>query len=147
MTVQSPQQIFEAFLQANNLKLTIQRLRILDSFLAHPGHVGSEELYDVVKRSDPGIGQATVYRTLKLLTDSGLAKEVHFGDGITRYESVHGQAHHDHLICDHCGACLEVVDERIEHLQEELARRHGFELTSHRMYLHGICEKCRKEQK
>lgn len=141
--LQSPRRIFEEFLLAGTLKLTSQRLKILDYFLAYPGHVGTEELYDHIKRDDPRIGQATVYRTLKLLAEAGLAREVHFGDGITRYERLYGEKHHDHLICEQCGAFLEVVDERIEALQEELALRYGFTLTSHKMYLYGLCAQCR----
>lgn len=140
----SPRQIFEDFLLTGGLKLTSQRLKILDCFLAHPGHVGTEELYDHIKRDDPRIGQATVYRTLKLLAEAGLAREVHFGDGITRYERLYGEKHHDHLICEQCGVFLEVVDERIEALQEELARKYGFIPTFHKMYLYGICPRCRE---
>ncbi|GAB7082038.1 Fur family transcriptional regulator [Megalodesulfovibrio paquesii] len=135
--------VFQEYLAKNQLKLTPQRMCILDVFMKHRGHVASEELYEQVKKRDPHIGQATVYRTLKLLSDSGLAKEVHFGDGLTRYESNLGEEHHDHLICERCGKNLEVVDERIEALQVELAARHGFSLTSHRMYLYGLCEECR----
>ena len=90
----------------------------------------SEELYQKVRRNYDGIGQATVYRTLKLLADSGLAKAVEFGDGAMRYEILYGQSHHDHLICESCGVNVEVVDPAIERLQEEVAKRHGFR---HRM--------------
>ena len=137
-------QVFQEYLAKNQLKLTPQRMCILDVFLRYRGHMASEELYEQVKKRDPHIGQATVYRTLKLLSGSGLAKEVHFGDGLTRYENTHGEEHHDHLICERCGKNMEVVDPRIEALQEELAARHGFSLTSHRMYLYGLCAECRK---
>jgi Fur family ferric uptake transcriptional regulator len=143
--MKDPRDIFSEYLQEHKLKVTPQRLLILDVFLNEEGHVASEELYGLVKRLDPSVGQATVYRTLKLLTDSGLAKEVHFGDGVTRYEHEYGHSHHDHLICDRCGSNVEVLDDRIEALQEELAAKYGFKLTGHKMYLHGICAKCRKK--
>ncbi|WP_028588393.1 Fur family transcriptional regulator [Desulfocurvus vexinensis] len=141
--MKEPQAVFTEFLTRKNLKMTPQRRLILDVFLAEDGHLASEDLYNRVKAQDKSIGQATVYRTLKLLSESGLAKEVHFGDGVTRYEKKYGSAHHDHILCERCGATLEVVDEHIERLQEELAKAHGFVLTGHKMYLYGICAKCR----
>jgi Fur family ferric uptake transcriptional regulator len=142
--MKEPQSVFAEFLSRRKLKMTPQRRLILDAFLAAEGHLASEELYEMVKRQDKSIGQATVYRTLKLFSESGLAKEVHFGDGVTRYERKYGAGHHDHLICERCGVNVEVLDERIEALQEDLAKRHGFELTGHKMYLYGICSRCRK---
>jgi len=133
---------FAEYVATQRLKMTPQRRHILEVFLGQNGHVTSEELYELVKKSYKTIGQATVYRTLKLLSGSGLAKEVDFGDGVTRYE-LHGQDHHDHLICERCGRNEEVLDETIEKLQEEVAKRHGFTLTRHKMYLYGLCPDCR----
>jgi len=95
-----------------------------------------------VKLSYRTIGQATVYRTLKILSGSGIAKEVDFGDGVTRYELQSGDDHHDHLICEVCGRNEEVLDQTIEKLQEEVAARHGYRLTRHKMYLYGVCPDC-----
>ncbi len=140
-----PNAIFADFVARKKLKMTPQRRRILEVFLSEEGHVTSEELYQKVKRQYESIGQATVYRTLKLLADSGLAKAVEFGDGAVRYEILYGQSHHDHLICESCGVNVEVVDPSIERLQEEVARRHGFRLTAHKLYLYGICPDCQKK--
>lgn len=137
-------EIFEDYLRQGKLKNTPQRRLILDTFLEGEGHLSSEELYEAVKAREESVGQATVYRTLKLIAAAGLAREVHFGDGVARYEKKYGEEHHDHLICDVCGKTTEVMDERIEQLQEELAERHGFLLTSHRMVLHGLCSDCRQ---
>ena len=142
-----PNAIFADFVARKKLKMTPQRRRILEVFLGEEGHVTSEELYQKVKSECDSIGQATVYRTLKLLADSGLAKAVEFGDGAMRYEILYGQSHHDHLICEACGENIEVLDDEIERLQEDLARRHGYVLTSHRMYLFGVCGKCRSDGK
>ncbi len=132
---------FADYVATQRLKMTPQRRHILEVFLGQSGHVTSEELYELVKKSYKTIGQATVYRTLKHLSGSGLAKEVDFGDGITRYE-LHGQDHHDHLICERCGRNEEVLNETIEKLQVEVAKRHGFTLTRHKMYLYGLCPDC-----
>ena len=136
--------VFVDYLREQQLKLTPQRECILEVFTSTEGHLTAEELYALVKDKDPSIGQATVYRTLKLLADSGIAKELHFGDGVARFEHKHGHSHHDHLICESCGKNIEVVDELIERLQEELARKNDFKLTGHRMYLYGLCADCRK---
>lgn len=139
---QTPHQAFTAYLQQHRLKITPQRRLILDIFLLEPGHVSSEELYAKVKRRDTSIGQATVYRTLKLLAGCGLAEAVSFADGITRYEPHFGAEHHDHLICELCGRTIEIMDPLIETRQEELAAKYGFTLVRHKMDLYGLCPKC-----
>ena len=136
--------IFAGFLAARGFRFTPQRRRIVTEFMKQTGHISAEELYGSVQAADPSIGQATIYRTIKLLCESGLAKEAHFGDGVARYETQFGHAHHDHLICLACGKKIEVVDQAIEHLQEKMAQRHNFTLTSHHMYLYGICGACKK---
>lgn len=141
--MQDPYVTFADYAAREQLKMTPQRRHILDVFLEQNGHVTSEELYEKVRSSYKTIGQATVYRTLKLLSGSGIAKEVDFGDGVTRYERQFGEDHHDHLICERCGKNVEVLDETIEKLQEEVAQRHGFTLTRHKMYLYGVCSDCR----
>lgn len=136
---------FFNYLAKEKLKFTSQRGLIFDVFWTVKDHISPEELYGLVKEKDPSIGQATVYRTLKLLSDSKIAREVDFGDGVSRYEPYYGQSHHDHLICKDCGQSVEVVDERIEKLQEELAKKHGFTLSGHSMYLYGHCKDCAKK--
>jgi len=145
-TPQDPFEVFAEYLVKHGLRMTPQRRVILEIFLEHGGHLASEELYDRVRQVDPAIGQATVYRTVKLLADSGLAKTVRFDDGVTRYEPKHGREHHDHLICERCRHTEEILDERIEELQEKLAQKMGFVLTGHKMHLYGICSKCRREE-
>ena len=142
-----PHALFQTYLKSKRLKVTPQRRLILDVFLNSHGHLSTEELYERVKAIDSSIGQTTVYRTMKILADSSIAREVHFGDGLARYENMCGASHHDHLICESCGRNIEVVDSDIERLQEQLADRHGFILTSHRMYLYGLCPDCRTAKK
>ena len=139
--------IFADYIAQKGLKNTPQRRLIAEVFFKSGKHLTTEELYDVVKNVDDKIGQATVYRTLKLLCDAGLAKGHHFGETTTRYEPIEDDSHHDHLLCNACGKNVEVMDEDIERLQEELARRYGFTLTAHRMLLFGICDDCKKQQK
>lgn len=131
-----------AHLSRAGLKHSRARDAVVDAFLATPGHVSVEELTEIVRRRAPGVGHTTVYRALRLLTDCGLAAARQFGDGQARYERVQEGAHHDHLICTGCGAILEFEDPDIEDLQDAVARRHGFQVTSHRMELYGWCAAC-----
>lgn len=138
--------IFYDFLGKKGLRNTPQRELILDTFLMNEGHITAEQLYDIVKQSDKSIGQATVYRILKLLAEAGLASEVDFGDGVKRYEHSYNHPHHDHLICRKCGKTVEVVDPQIEELQERVAEKYGFKLIDHTLYLYGLCEDCQKNK-
>ena len=114
-------------------------------FLNSPGHHSLEEFYQHVQKLDPRIGQTTVYRTLKLLCDAGMATEIHFSDGITRYEVAAPDSHHDHIVCQSCGKIVEIYDPRIEKLQQELTRKHGFLLLRHVHILSGLCADCQKK--
>jgi len=135
------------YLSGQGLRATLQRDRILREFLAVQGHVSAEELYLRLKKSAPSIGYATVYRTLKLLATAGLADERHFDDGITRYEYAPAGDHHDHLICTACGKIIEFENRRIEQLQQDVARKHGFLVRNHKLELYGMCVTCRKKTK
>ncbi len=133
---------FRAHLRGQRLKSTAQRDTIARVFFETQRHISVEELYREVKRLNPRIGYATVYRTMKLLTECGLAAERHFRDGEARYESAE-KHHHDHLICEECGRIVEFEEERIERLQAQTARRLGFHFTGHKMELYGVCRECR----
>lgn len=117
---------------------------VLDCFLSSDSHLSTEELYMKVRAKNSSIGYATVYRTLKLFAESGIAREIHFGDGQTRYEHVAEGEHHDHLVCTRCGSVQEFENEAIEKLQQEVADQFGFLVETHKMELYGICSKCRK---
>ena len=132
------------YLEDHHLKHTKQREAILEAFLETTGHVTSEDLYQRIRGKHPNIGFTTVYRTMKLLSECGLAEARNFGDGQTRYEAAVGRHHHDHLICTQCGAIIEFENNRIEALQEMVARRHGFRVISHKMELYGLCRDCQR---
>jgi Fur family ferric uptake transcriptional regulator len=129
------------------LRSTDQRRLIVETFFKAPNHVSIEELLAQVRSQDPKVGYATVYRTLKLLTECGVAFERRFGDGLARYELADDASHHDHLICIDCGAIVEFEENRIESLQEAVAQEHGYELRSHKHELYGVCGDCQKKSK
>ena len=137
-------QIFQQFISSKGLKTTRQRDVILDAFLSSDRHMSIEDLYLKLRVKNPRIGYATVYRTLKLFAESGIAREIQFGDGQTRYEHVAEGEHHDHLVCTRCGAIIEFENETIEKLQSDVADSYGFLIETHKLELYGICAKCRK---
>jgi Fur family ferric uptake transcriptional regulator len=131
---------WRSYIQDRRLNITAQREAIVEQFLRTRDHVSIDELLNKVRKRQPKVGYATVYRTLKLLVDSGLAVERQFGDGQARYEVVGD--HHDHLICVKCGLILEFEDDEIERLQERIASRMGgFTVLRHRHELYGMCPK------
>jgi len=135
--------ILEDYISENNLKITKQRRIVLKSFLECKNHISVEELYNLVLKTEPKIGLATVYRTLALLTKSGLALEMDFGDGQKRYESSYKSVHHDHMVCTECGKILEFNHPLIEKYQEEVAMQNNFKITSHKLDLFGLCQDCK----
>lgn len=135
--------VFNRFTAGKGLRSTRQRDIILDFFLATHQHISVEELYLKIKSAHPGIGSATVYRTLKLFVEAGLAREILLHDGQTRYEHVVEGEHHDHLVCTGCNAVIEFENETIEKLQDEIATRHGFYIKSHKLEIYGLCSQCR----
>lgn len=137
-------QIFHDHLKRERLKRTSQRDLILDVFLDTEGHVSSEDLYSIVKAKDSTVGFTTVYRTLKLLKECGLARELEFHDGRMLYEHEYKHTHHDHLICTECGALIEFYSEEIEKLQDQITRRYRFKPLRHSHRIFGICSNCQK---
>lgn len=130
-------------MEERGLRSTAQRRLVCELFFRSHGHHSVDDLLALVHKADPKVGYATVYRTLKLLVECGLAHERHFSDSLTRFE-VTDEDHHDHLICVECNAIVEFEDEEIERLQEKLAERHGYRLTRHKHELYGVCSRCRE---
>jgi Fur family ferric uptake transcriptional regulator len=141
------QEVFLQHIQKKGLKRTSQRDLILDMFLRTEEHLSSEDLYRLVQEVDPSIGQTTVYRTLKLLTEAGLAREVRFGDGRTHYEHNYKHQHHDHMICSECGRIIEFFSAELEAIQDAMAAKHRFQVTQHLLRIIGVCAECRRSMK
>jgi Fur family ferric uptake transcriptional regulator len=144
---ESPSELLQHYLSQRGLKSTRQRTLIVDTFLAAGGHLDVDQLLARVRQTDPRVSAATVYRTMKLLTECGLAHAQRFGDGHTRYESAFNRQHHDHLICTSCGEIVEFENDKIEALQDLVARRHGFVVNDHKLELYGLCRACQAKQK
>ncbi|HKO97321.1 MAG TPA: transcriptional repressor [Pyrinomonadaceae bacterium] len=141
------QEVFLKHLQKKGLKRTAQRDLILDIFLRTEEHLSSEDLYRLVQKDDPSVGQTTVYRTLKLLSEAGLAREVRFGDNRTHYEHNYKHQHHDHMICSECGKIIEFFSAELEGIQDAMAAKHRFQITQHLLRIIGLCAECRQAMK
>jgi Fur family transcriptional regulator, ferric uptake regulator len=145
--ISEEQEVFLKHIQKKGLKRTSQRDLILDVFLRTEEHLSNEDLYRLVQKEDPGVGQTTVYRTLKLLTEAGLAREVRFGDGRTHYEHNYKHQHHDHMICSECGKIIEFFSAELEAIQDAMAAKHRFQITQHLLRIIGVCVDCRRAMK
>jgi Fur family ferric uptake transcriptional regulator len=131
-------------LHENDYKITPQRRVILKVFLDNVEyHLSAEEIYNIVRVTNPEIGLATVYRTLDLLAELEILQKVNFGDGRSRYEfsdiEVH---HHHHLICLKCGEVTEFDDDKLEELEAAIGKKSGFKIIDHQVKFFGYCQKC-----
>lgn len=137
----------DAYMGKKGLRNTEQRRVIAETFFDGPSHVTIEQLLGQVRERDARIGYATVYRTLKLFTECGIAAERHFDDGPSRYElsDTSTNEHHDHLICVECGRIIEFHDEGIEALQEKIAEALGFRVLKHKHEIYGQCADCQEK--
>ena len=139
-----PQKVFQQLLESKGLKFTKQREEILDYLLRAKKHVTPEQIYRDLNRKDPSLGRATVFRTLRLLEDSGFANRISFPDGRQGYEHKFARPHHDHMICVECSDVIEFSNSTIEKLQDQITRRFGFAPIWHRHEIFGRCRKCAK---
>src|SRR5438105_1724791 len=121
-------QVIDRFFGEQGIKHTLQRDAIVSEFLAVKEHISIDDLLARVRTQHPKVGYATVYRTLSLLKEAGVADERHFGDGKALYEPM-SEHHHDHLICTVCGKIVEFENRQIEAQQDEVARAHGFKIS------------------
>ena len=124
-------------------KRSSKRDRIVAVFLGQKGHVTADELYDLVRREDPGVGRATVYRSLQWMVTAGIAHKVDFGEGRSRFEPSLRHPRHFHLVCSQCHRSSEFLSSDIEAILEEVAAARNFEPAETVMQVFGICEECR----
>lgn len=139
---QTVKEKFNAFLARKGLKGTLQRNLILEAFLGLQRPVNIDELYLALRSKHSNIGHATVYRALKLFVEAGVAREIHFGDGLTRFEQARLGERRDYLVCSDCGGITEFDNACVEKRQVEVARTLGFVLESLKIELRGICGNC-----
>ncbi len=136
-------EIFDS-LAKTGLKKTRQREIIYKIiFTDSHHHFFIEDILKKAQKSDKNINYSTVYRTLVALSETGLISQRQFEGTKSQFE-VSSLCHHDHLICTHCGAIVEFIDEQIESRQSVIAKKHRYKLTHHKMELYGLCSHCNK---
>ncbi len=143
--VHGPDEVREAFrvyLRDRGIKYTTPRQKVLDAVLDLHHHFDAEQVLYALKERDLKVGKATVYRTLPLLVDCGVLKEVRFDVKQTHYEHAFGEGPHDHMVCRRCGRIVEFASDEVVELRSRIGRRHNFHVISHRFQLTGLCWDC-----
>jgi Fur family ferric uptake transcriptional regulator len=139
---------FKELLKAKGLKVTNQRILVLQALSENEGkHLTAEEIFELVKADYPGLGMATVYRTILVLMELHLIDRINFDDGQARYEIARasdGSAHHHHhhLKCLKCGKVFEFEEDMMEGLETEIEKKTGFKIVDHEVKLYGYCREC-----
>ena len=142
------QEEFKELLREKGLKVTSQRLLVLQIMAERPGeHLTTEQIYDLVRETNPEVGLATIYRTVQVLVDLHLIDKVTLDDDVARYELRNGNMkhHHHHAICLKCGRVFSFEDDLLENLEAAVEDRLGFTVVDHEVKLYGYCRDCRKE--
>lgn len=135
--------LFRRYLREQGLPVTQQREAIAEVVFGSAGHLSVEELETQLRERGERIGKATIYRTLEMLVKSGLVEEHDFGEGFKRYEHLFGQKPvREHLICTECGKVAEIHSAELVRMQEEAARRQGFQPARYRLQIYGLCAEC-----
>lgn len=143
--------VFKQMLKEKGLKITGQRMLVLETMAAHPGeHLTAEEIFDFARKRAPQIGLATVYRALQMLVQLGVVDRIRLGDGFARYELSRElgreKHHHHHAICLGCRSVLSLEEDLLDSLEQSLAERMGFRVTDHEVKLYGYCRACRAKE-
>ena len=139
-----PKIIFQDLLERRGLKVTKQRMSVLDYLLKTEKHVTAEEIYRDLNGVDRSLGRATVFRTLHLMEDAGFVDKIHFADGRQAYEHKFSRPHHDHMICVDCHAVIEFSHPTIERLQNQITRNFKFQPLWHHHEIFGKCKNCQR---
>lgn len=141
---------FKAILREKGLKVTTQRILVLEALSSAPDkHFTVEEIYEAVKQEYPEIGLATVYRTIQVLLELHLIDRINLDDGYVRYEigavdSSEMKHHHHHLICLSCGKVFSFGDDLLDTLEEKIQDSMDFKVVDHEVKLYGYCRNCRE---
>lgn len=134
--------VLQAHLRELGLPLTHQREVIGQILFESSRHLSADDIGQQLRERDEHIGKATVYRTVKLLVDVGLAVEHDFDEGFKRYEMRAGPAHYDHLICTSCGTVIDFTRPELESMQLAVAAEHGFQAVTRQFKIYGLCVDC-----
>ncbi len=137
---------FRKYLKNKKLSFTPQRRIVVEQILSGQAHFDMENLVDQIRDHQASVSRATVYRTVAHLEEAGLLRRIDLNHSHAHFELVAGLEHHEHLICERCGAVLEFSDQRLEKRIEDIVREHGFGMTRHTVQVFGLCGACREQK-
>ena len=136
---------FMEFLAQKNLRITSQRQVIIDTVFSTDKHFTAEELLEWSRAKDRSVSRATVYRTLPLLTESGLVQEMDFGKDYKFYDPNYADhPNHNHIICQDCERIVEFESDKIDKLENEISHKLGFAVKSQRLQITASCQELKK---
>ena len=133
---------FRRYLKAHGIKDTVARRIILNAVLDLHEHFEAEQVLYLLRERGEKVGKATVYRTLPLLVDCGILKQVRFDVKQAHYEHAYGEDAHDHMVCRRCGRIIDFAANEIQALSETIGKRHRFHVITHRFQISGLCWDC-----
>ena len=135
--------VFRRYLRSHRLKYTPERADILNAIIERDDVFEVDQLLMEMRRRGHRVSKATIYRTLNLLVQAGLARELDFGEGFKRYEHQAGETQHDYMICTSCGKVARFQRDAMDRLQAEIGAELGFTVKSRRLKIYGLCSDCR----
>src|SRR5437773_3960684 len=142
---QAAKQRFMEFLGLKNLRLTSQRQAIIDTVFGTEEHFTADQLLEWSRARDRSVSRATVYRTLPLLTESGLVREMDFGKDCKFYDPNYADhPNHNHIICQDCEKIVEFESDKIAKLEDEISHKLGFAIKTQRLQITGSCEELKR---
>lgn len=133
---------FQDFLRAHKLKFTQEREDVLERFFRLDEHIEADELLMRMRQGESRVSRATIYRTLDLLVQAGLARKVRLGTDRYYYEHILGRRQHEHMICMQCGKVIEWFDPEIPRVVDKNLRQHGFVAARYSLQVFGQCSEC-----
>ena len=142
MDIRAAEAEFRRYLKSRGVKFTQPRQHILDVVLGIHDHFEAEQLLFALRQQGQRVAKATIYRTLPLLVDCGILKQVRFDVKQAHYELAFGEDAHDHMVCRRCGRIIEFGSDEVIKLRKRLAREHRFRSIAHRFQISGLCEEC-----
>ncbi len=143
----NPIERFREYIKEKGLRNTPEREMIIREIFSIHDHFDADELFLRLRNKNKIVSRASVYRTIPLLIESGLVKEVYFENGHLHYEHIYGHKHHCHLRCICCGKVLEFGADELVRIESQIGRRYGFVITSHRFEVVGYCPECAQDRR
>lgn len=142
--IRTAENVFREYLRDRDLKYTTERRVLLEAVMRKEGHFEIEDLTLDLRHRGHRVAKATVYRTIPLLVNCGIVKQVQLSNKQTHYEHTYGQDPHDHMVCRRCGRIVEFDSSDVSRLRSLIAGKHDFYALSHRFAITGLCAACVK---